>query len=408
MIHVLDLLRGIVKIQYMEPYFHRSYDDLAQYIAPKRVLAIYGPRRVGKTTLINHFLAQKKENKILRATGDYLSDSELLSSRDSVRLLDWAAGYDTVFIDEAQRIPQIGLSLKILIDARPELTIIITGSSSLDLSGKLGEPLTGRQVPLRLFPFSIGEMRNVFNDFELKKNLEDFLFYGMYPEVRTASSTRQKQMILNELSDAYLLKDILELERVKKPRILLNLLSLVAFQIGGEVSLSELSRSLRVDMKTVERYLDLLEKCFVLYNLRGFSRNLRSEVTRTSKYYFFDNGVRNTVIQNFNPLSMRNDTGALWENFMVIERLKARCYSSLFARDFFWRTWEKQEIDLLEEQSGQLHAFEFKWSPNKKSRIPNVFTDAYPGSECQVITPENFLEILCFNIWLKITYPTLN
>ena len=364
-------------------------------MVPGRILAIYGPRRVGKTTLINHFLESLgKTAGILRATGDYLSDCELLSSRDPVRLLDWVAGYDTVFIDEAQRIPQIGLGLKILIDARPRLSIIVTGSSSFDLSGKLGEPLTGRQVPLRLFPFSVGELRKAFNDFELKKNLEDFLVYGMYPEVRTASSTRQKQTILNELADAYLLRDILELERIKKPRLLLNLLSLVALQIGAEVSLNELSRSLKVDVKTVERYLELLERCFVLYNLRGFSRNLRSEVTRTSKYYFYDNGVRNTVIQNYNPLAMRNDVGVLWENFMVIERLKARSYGGLYARDFFWRTWEKQEIDLLEEYSSALHAFEFKWSPAKRPGVPKAFIEAYPGSTYKVITPENFLEVL--------------
>ena len=379
----------------MEFYFPRAYDSLASYITPKRILAIYGPRRVGKTTLINRFLESlDKKVKVLRASGDYLSDSELLGSRDISRLMDWTAGYDTVFIDEAQRIPEIGLGLKILIDARPELQIIVTGSSSLDLGGKLGEPLTGRQVPLRLFPLSVGEMSKSFNDFELKKNIEDFMIYGMYPEVRAASSSRQKQMILNELTDAYLLKDILELEQIKKPKLLLDLLSLVALQIGGEVSLNELSGSLKIDIKTVGRYLDLLEKCFVLYNLRGFSRNLHSEVTRTSKYYFYDNGVRNAVIQNYNQLSMRNDAGALWENFMVIERLKVRSYKALYARDFFWRTWEKQEVDLLEEYAGALHAFEFKWSPKKMPAAPKAFMDAYPGSEYKVITPENFLEVL--------------
>jgi len=379
----------------MKHYFPRCFDDLESYMAPKRVLVLYGPRRVGKTTLINHYLDSiKRQNRILKATGDNLSDCELLSSRDQKSLLDWVSGYDTVFIDEAQRIPQAGISLKLLVDACPALSIIVTGSSSLDLSGKLGEPLTGRQVPLRLFPFSMGEMRKEFNDFELKKNLEDFLIYGMYPEVRTASSTKQKLMVLNELTDSYLLKDILELDRIKKPKLLLNLLSLVALQIGGEVSLNELSRSLKIDVKTVERYLDLLEKCFILYNLRGFSRNLRSEVTRTSKYYFYDNGVRNTVIQNFNPLSKRSDTGALWENFMVIERLKARSYNGLNARDYFWRTWERQEIDLLEEHSGSLHAFEFKWSPAKRSSAPKAFVDAYPGSEYKVICPDNFLEVL--------------
>ena len=400
-VHVLDQVHGIYYIiYYMERYFTRSYDDLKRFMAPKRVLSIYGPRRVGKTTLINHYLGSLgvnsfgKKTRILRATGDNFSDSELLSSCDSARLLDWTSGYDTVFIDEAQRIPQVGLSLKIIVDARPGLCMIVTGSSSLDLSGKLGEPLTGRQVPLKLFPFSIGEIHKMFNEFEIKKNLEDFLVYGMYPEVRTASSTKQKQMILNELADAYLLKDVLELERIKKPKLLSNLLSLVALQIGGEVSLNELSRSLKIDIKTVERYLELLEKCFVLYNLRGFSRNLRSEVTRTSKYYFYDNGVRNTVIQNYNPLLKRDDIGALWENFMVIERLKARCYSGLYAHDYFWRTWERQEIDLIEEHSSQLHAFEFKWSTGKKPSVPKAFINAYPGSEYQVITPENFLKVL--------------
>jgi predicted AAA+ superfamily ATPase len=366
-------------------------------------MVIYGPRRVGKTTLINHFLETLgAKARLVRASGDNLSDRNLLSSRDSAPILDWAAGYDTVFIDQAQRIPQIGLGLKILIDARPALSIIAAASSRLDLSGKPGfppveirdEPFTGRQVPLRLFPLSIGEMRGSLNDLEIKQNLEDFLIYGMYPEARTAASAKQKQFVLNELVDACLLKDVLELERMKKPRILSSLLALVALQIGGEVSLNELSRSLKVDVKTVERYLELLEKCFVLYKLRGFSRNLRSEVTRTSKYYFYDNGVRNGVIQNYNPLSMRGDTGALWENFMVMERLKARSYGGLYARDYFWRTWERQEIDLIEEYGGGLHAFEFKWFPWKKPAAPKVFTDAYPGSSYQVITPDNFLEVV--------------
>ncbi|MCL2478711.1 MAG: ATP-binding protein [Treponema sp.] len=379
----------------MELFVKRSYDDLQSYMSPKRVTAIYGPRRVGKTTLINHYLDKlAKENKILRCTGDYLSDSELFSSRDPKRLLDWTAGYNTVFIDEAQRIPYIGINLKILIDARPELTIIVTDSSSFDLGGKLGEPLTGRQIPLQLYPFSVGEMRNIYNDYEIRENLEDFLVYGMYPEVRTADSTKQKKTILNELVNAYLLKDILEFERIKKPQLLIQLLALLAMQIGSEVSLNELAGSLKVDVKTISRYLELLEKCFVLYNLRGFSRNLRSEVTRTSKYYFCDNGVRNTVIQNYNPIAIRNDAGALWENFMVTERLKARSYGSLYSRDFFWRTWEKQEIDLLEEYSGCLHAYEFKYSPKKNPRAPKVFMETYPGSEFRVITPENFMEFV--------------
>ena len=379
----------------MNSYYGRIYDNLRPLLMPKRVMVIYGPRRVGKTTMINHFLeAHQKEKRILRVSGDGRLDSEVFSSCDPALLLDRVAGYDTVFIDEAQRIPNVGLSLKILIDAHPGLSIIVTGSSSLDLSGKLGEPLTGRQVPLRLFPLSIGEMRNSMNNYEIKQSLEDFLIYGMYPEVRTRSSARQKRFVLHELFDAYLLKDILELERLKKPKLLSNLLSLIALQVGSEASLNELSRSLKIDIKTVERYLELLEKCFVLYNVRGFSRNLRNEVTRTSKYYFYDNGVRNAVIQNFNPLSLRNDAGPLWENFMIIERLKVRSYSDLYARDYFWRTWERQEIDLLEEYNGVLHAFEFKWSPRKKNTAPKVFMEAYPDSGYEVVTPENFLEFV--------------
>jgi predicted AAA+ superfamily ATPase len=374
-------------------YFPRHFDSLRNFMMPKRVTVLHGPRQVGKTTLINRYLDKLgPKAAILRASGDNLSEREILSSQESRVLLEWASGYDTIFIDEAQRIPGIGWGLKILIDTRPELTVIVTGSSSFDLTNKLGEPLTGRQIPLTMFPLSTGELRAAMNDFEIRQRLEDFLVFGMYPAVRTAETGEQKRKMLNELADAYLLKDILELERIKKPKMLSNLLTLIALQVGSEVSLNELSNKLRIDLKTVERYLDLLEKSFVLYNLRGFSRNLHNEITRTSKYYFYDTGIRNAVIQNFNSLSLRNDTGALWENFMVIEKLKSRRYGSVFARDYFWRTWEKQEIDLLEEYDGKIHAFEFKWQPGKKKKPPSAFTENYPGSSYEVITPENFLQ----------------
>jgi predicted AAA+ superfamily ATPase len=245
-------------------------------------------------------------------------------------------------------------------------------------------------------------MRSKLNDFEIRQNLEDFLVFGMYPEVRTASSSREKRFILDELANAYLLKDILEFNRLKNPHILLNLLSLLALQIGGEVSLNELSGKLGIDVKTVQRYLELLEKCFVIYNLRGFSRNLRNEVTRTGKYFFYDTGVRNAVIQNYTPLNRRNDAGALWENFMVMERLKTRSYHAALpgkgdapmGRDYFWRTWEKQEIDLLEEYGGILHAFEFKWSPKKNPKPPSLFMETYPDSEYAVVSPDNFTDFV--------------
>ena len=236
----------------MRNLFPRAYANLRSLMRPRRVLVIHGPRRVGKTTLVNTYLnARGSKARILRASGDNLSELGLLSSRETRLLLDWAAGYDTVFIDEAQRIPNIGLGLKILIDARPELTIIATGSSSFDLKNKLGEPLTGRQVPVKLYPLSVGELAKDMTAFEIRRNIEDLLIFGMYPEVRTASGSAQKRLILNELVDGYLLKDILELERIKKPRILSNLLSLISLQVGSEVSLTELSRKLGIDMKTV-------------------------------------------------------------------------------------------------------------------------------------------------------------
>jgi len=382
----------------MNDYFPRRFDNLSQLARPKRVTVMYGPRRVGKTTLLNRWLDAQSGCRILRVSGDDAPLGALLSGRNEKAILDWAAGYDIIFIDEAQRISGIGLALKILIDARPHINLIATGSASFDLAGKVGEPLTGRQSPLTLYPLSLGELRAKMNDFEIKQNLEDFLVFGMYPEVRAASSSSEKRFILDELSNAYLLKDILEFDRLKKPHLLLDLLSLLALQIGGEVSLNELSGKLALDVKTVQRYLDLLEKCFVIYNLRGFSRNLRNEVTRTGKYFFYDTGVRNAVIQNYNPLNRRNDAGALWENFMVMERLKMRSYNAALpdsretpkGRDYFWRTWEKQEIDLLEDYGGVLHAFEFKWSPRKNPKPPSLFMEAYPGSEYAVINPDNF------------------
>ena len=378
----------------MVKYIKRRYDDLAHVMQDGRVLVIYGPRRVGKTTLVQRYLESQKL-RTLSVTGDDVVVRNLLSGQDRTAILDWATDYDAVFIDEAQRVPNVGWALKILIDARPQLKIIATGSSSFDLANKVGEPLTGRQVPLRLYPIAINELRDQpTNVYEITKTLPDYLVYGAYPEVLTASTDEQKTFILRELVSSYLFKDILELERIKSSKLLSDLLVLIAFQVGSEVSLNELAGQLGIDVKTVARYLDLLEKSFILYNLRGFSRNLRNEVTSKSKYYFFDNGVRNVVIGNLNPLQLRNDVGALWENFMVIERLKTRSYGSVLGRDYFWRTWELKEIDLIEDRGGRLHAYEFKWSSNKKVAAPRAFIDAYPGSEFRLITPADFTEIL--------------
>ena len=337
----------------------------------------------------------KQKLRVLQDVGDNVVLRQLLSSQDLKKILEWSAGYDVIFIDEAQRIPDIGWSLKLLIDSRPELKIIATGSASFDLAGKLGEPLTGRQVPLFLYPISISELRqNELNDYELGQNLDDYLVYGMYPEVITATTNKKRQFILEELVSSYLFKDILEFDRVKNSKILSDLLILLAFQIGNQVSLNELATQLKIDSKTVARYIDLFEKSFVLYNLRGFSRNLRNEINSKSKYYFYDVGIRNAIISNFNELGKRDDVGALWENFMVIERLKTRSYASIQARDYFWRTWEQKEIDLIEDRGGKLFAYEFKWSAKKASKSPVAFSVAYPGSEFKLINRKNFTEIL--------------
>ena len=378
----------------MKTHLKRSYDNLQPYIKDGRAIVIYGPRRVGKTTLVRRFL-QTQKFRTLEAIGDDIVVRNLLSSQDRAAILSWVSGYDALFLDEAQRIPEVGWALKLLIDARPELKIIVTGSASFELAGKVGEPLTGRQVPMQLFPLAINELRTQpMNEHELKQKLPEFLVYGMYPEVLTSNTVKQKQFILQELVSSYLYKDILEIERVKSAKILSDLLVLLAFQIGKEVSLNELAGQLGIDVKTVARYIDLFEKSFVLYNLRGFSRNLRNEVTSKSKYYFYDTGVRNAVIDNFNPIGMRNDMGELWENFMVIERLKTRSYASIPAHDYFWRTWEQKEIDLIEERSGKLYAYEFKWSPKKTAKVPIVFKENYPNSEFIVIHQDNFTNIL--------------
>jgi predicted AAA+ superfamily ATPase len=372
------------------------YDDLSAVMRPKRATIIHGPRRVGKTTLVEQCL-DRLGGRTLKVTGDDVRVRNLLAGQDRQAILDWAEGYDTVFVDEAQRIPGVGWALKTLVDARADLKLIATGSASFALANQLGEPLTGRQVPLTLFPLALSELRQVRNASEIRSGLGDLLVYGMYPEVRTAESQRDKELILSELVGSYLYKDILELERVKGAKVLADLLTLVALQIGAEVSLSELAGQVRLDVKTVARYLDLFEKCYILFNLRGLSRNLRNEVTRTSKYFFYDTGVRNAVLNDFHPLDSRQDKGALWENFMVMERIKALTYTGKAGRFYFWRTWDQAEVDLVEDRAGGLHAYEFKINPKmsrRSAKPPQAFARAYPDATYEVVTPDDFIDNL--------------
>ncbi len=372
----------------------RFYDNLGEYVKPNKALVIYGPRRVGKTTLLNNFLAGC-EMKYRLDSGDDIKVREILSSQDFDILKNYAADYELIAIDEAQRIPNVGYGLKILVDQIPGIKIIATGSSSFELSGQVGEPLTGRKNTLVLYPVAQLELEKVKSRFDLKNELARYLVFGGYPEVIAATSDKERAKILQEIVNSYLLKDILEIEQVKGSKLLLDLLRLVAFQVGGEVSLSELADRLQIDYKTVGRYLDLFEKSFVLYNLRGFSRNLRKEITKKSKYYFYDNGVRNAVISNFNGLDLRDDIGALWENFLVIERLKRNSYREIFSNNYFWRTWDQKEVDFVEEREGKLFGYEFKWgdkSANKSNR--DEWLSIYSEASLENVNSTNYFDFI--------------
>lgn len=364
----------------------------SNFLKKGKVSILYGPRRVGKTELIKKLISTQK-GKIYSGTGDNLELREILSSQRLSRITSLLGSYEILFIDEAQRIPDIGLTLKLLIDNFPEMIIIATGSSSFDLSSQLGEPLTGRNITRILFPVSVFELNQQFGGMSVLDMLEDLTIFGSYPETLNAQSQKDKIEYLFSLRDAYLFKDILELDSIRNPSKLTDLLKLLAFQIGQEVSLTELGNNLGIAKQSVERYLDLLEKAFIIIKVGGFSRNLRKEVVKTSRYYFWDNGIRNALINNFNPLEQRNDKGMLWENFLFIERLKTKEYKRIFSNDYFWRTYDKQEIDLVEEREGQLFGYEFKLPP-KKTKIPKTWEKTYPEAEYQVISRENFLEFL--------------
>jgi hypothetical protein len=369
----------------------RFYSDLDSYLKPNKLLVLYGPRQVGKTTLLKDYL-DKTEMKYRIDFGEDIRIREIIESQDFQKIKDYASGYELLAIDEAQKIPAVGSGLKIIVDQIPGIHVIATGSSSFDLAGQIGEPLTGRKITLTLYPVSQMELQKLHNPFELRTNLEKYLIYGTYPEVTVVVEKKAKTRTLNEITSSYLLKDILALDRVKSSKILVDLLRLLAFQIGSEVSLNEIGQKLGIDYKTVSRYIDLLEKNFVLFKLRGYSRNLRNEITKKSKYYFFDTGIRNSLIANLNPLELRNDIGKLWENFLIIERLKKLAYQEIPANSYFWRTWQQKEIDYLEEREGRLFAYEFKWQG--KACAPKSFKEAYPEAEFQVINRENYLDFI--------------
>ncbi len=371
----------------------RAYEPLDAYLQPNKVLLIYGPRRVGKTTLLRHFLNQTTLRYKLDS-GDNVRTQQLLSSQDFSQILPYVEGYDLLALDEAQGIPNVGMALKIIVDQVPGIRVLATGSSSFELAGQVGEPLTGRKRTLVLYPLAQRELLARYNRFELRQRLEESLVYGSYPEVSEAPTASARIEVITEIANSYLLKDLLSWDRVKSWRTLLSLLKLLAFQVGQEVSLNELATQLSVDVRTVQRYLDLLEKAFVIVRVGGFSRNLRSEVTSKAKYYFFDNGIRNAIVAQFNRLDQRNDVGQLWENFVFVERMKRRAYEALYANIYFWRTYDQQEIGLVEERDGRLFGYECKWSPKKVGAAPRSWTATYPEAEFTVITPDNYQDFV--------------
>lgn len=357
-----------------------------------RIILLYGPRQSGKTTLLNLLLPKLNEQEVVFLNGDDLRTQDALSIANLDLLKKTIGSKKFLIIDEAQRISNIGLSLKLLFDSL-SIRIIASGSSSFELAGKINEPLTGRAVIFYLYPVAVGELTPNLPDLSLKNRLEDFLLFGMYPKVLILESAEDKQKYLYDLINAYLYKDILSFASIRKPKKVIDLLSLLALQISSEVSIAELANHLALSKQAVEKYLDILEKMFVIFNLRGFSRNLRKEIYKTSKYYFWDLGLRNALIRNFNQLSLRQDKGAMLENFFLIEKLKQNNNADKFANFYFWRTYDQKEIDFIEEKDGLLRAYEIKWG-QRAVKPPKDWVRAYPNSQFSLVSLDNFFDFL--------------
>lgn len=352
-----------------------------------KAIIVIGPRQVGKTTLLKMLVSDTK-NKVLEWNCDEPDVRRRLTEPTSTELKAEIGDADLILIDEAQRIKNIGITLKLLIDNYPEKQVIATGSSAIEMSNSINEPLTGRKYEYVMYPFSCEELFNEFGEQEERRMLERRLIYGSYPEV--VNNSGEERETLTELVGSYLYKDIFSFQDVRKPEIIEQLLQALALQIGSEVSYNELGRLLGLNTATVQRYIDLLEKSYVVFHLRSFSRNVRSELKKSRKIYFYDNGVRNALIGDYKPLALRNDTGALWENYIIAERLKHNTYNTFYGKSYFWRTQQQQEIDYIEDIDGMLHTYEFKWNEGKHPRLTDTFAKAYPDHTYTVVSPENY------------------
>lgn len=354
-----------------------------------KVIILMGPRQVGKTTIIkNEFLTEDT----LLLNGDDADIRMNFSNTTSVFLKQLIGNYSRVIIDEAQRIENIGLTLKILHDTFPNIKVIATGSSSFELANAINEPLTGRKWEFQIWPISMEEMIAHHSYLTETRLLEHRLVYGWYPDV--INNPGKETEILKQLADSYLYKDILTWEDIKKPQKLETLVQALAFQVGNQVSYNELAQTVGLNNETVTRYVELLEKAFIVFRLPSFSRNLRNELKKSQKIYFYDVGIRNAVIKNWNPVKLRPDVGALWENFLIVERLKHKSCNALYSNDYFWRNHAQQEIDFVEDYNGILHAYEFKWNEKKKGKFSKAFRDAYPEHEIMTVNPSNYLEFI--------------
>lgn len=370
--------------------------DLASIIKERcfqgKAILLLGARQVGKTTLLKT-LVQEEKRDVLFLNCDDPQVVSYLTDRNLRELQTLVGTKKFIVIDEAQKVDNIGLTLKLIVDNMPDVQIIATGSSAFELRNRLNEPLTGRKYEYQMFPISTQEILQTEGYLDVKRLLETRLIYGSYPDILTHSGNARE--LLTTLADSYLYKDILSSDNLRKPELLDKLLRALALQVGSEVSYNELAQIINSDTKTVERYIDLLEKCFIIFRLYGLSRNLRNELKRAKKIYFYDNGVRNAVIQQFAPIDMRNDMGQLWENFFISERIKRNHYMQHYCNIYFWRTTAQQEIDYIEEADGQISAFETKWNPKKgNTKFPEAFLNAYEIKETAIITPDNYLDWL--------------
>lgn len=357
-----------------------------------KIIVILGARQTGKTTLLKEYNKKYSDIPNIYLNCDEPDIRNLLTNRTSTELNSILGSKKLIFIDEAQRIENIGITLKLLIDNYPDKQIIATGSSAFELSNKINEPLTGRKYEYYLFPFSISEIKMQIGEIEANRLLEQFVIYGLYPDVVTKKD--EARTILLNLTNGYMYKDIFQWQQIRKPELIDKLLKALALQIGSEVSYNELANLLGVSKDTIASYLQLLEKTFVIFRLGSFRRNLRSELNKKQKFYFWDTGIRNAIIGNFSPLDLRTDTGHLWKNFIIAERLKRNNYLQNYSKSYFWRTTQQQEIDYIEEIDGNLSAFEIKWNLAKKYHFSKTFTNSYSAAKTDIITPENYRDFL--------------